>query len=142
MEQLMSIVHQIEIGAPVEVVFSLYEEVEAWPSWDSETTAVNLPGLTRDAQGWLKPRNGPKASIRVIDVIPNRSFIIEGKLPFCRMQFGHELKANATWTTATHWVRFVGPLAFVFRRLIGNGIDKTLPHTLEGLKRASEAKVR
>lgn len=138
----MSIVHQIEIDAPAEVVFALYEDVEAWPTWDSETTEVKLPGLKRDAQGWLKPRNGPKASIRVVDVIADRSFTIEGKLPFCRMQFGHELQAKATRTTATHWVRFVGPLAFVFRRLIGTGIDRTLPHTLEGLKRASEARIR
>ncbi len=137
----MSIIHKVEIDAPAEVIFALYADVEAWPIWDSETTAVELPGLHHDAEGWLKPRNGPKARIRVADVVPNRSFTIEGKLPFCRMQFGHELHGNAARTTATHWVKFVGPLGFVFRRLIGREIDRTLPHTLEGLKRASEQRV-
>lgn len=138
----MSIVHRIEIEAPAEVVFALYTEVEGWPSWDSETTAVDLPGLKHGAEGWLKPRNGPRARIRVVDVVPNRSFTVEGNLPLCRMQFGHELQAHATRTTATHWVTFRGPLAFVFRRLIGTGIDRSLPSTLEGLKRASEARTQ
>ena len=138
----MSILHQIEIDATAEVIFALYAEVEGWPSWDSETTAVSLPGLKHGAQGWLKPRNGPKARISVIDVVANQSFTVEGKLSFCRMQFGHELHAHEAQTTATHWVKFDGPLAFVLRRLIGTGIDQTQPHTLEGLKRASEARAQ
>lgn len=138
----MSILHQIEIDAPAEIIFALYADVEGWPSWDSETTAVKLPGLKHGATGWLKPRNGPKARIRVVDVVPNRSFTVEGALPFCRMQFGHELQGTKGRTTATHWVTFFGPLAFVFRRLIGTGIHRTLPNTLGGLKRASEERVR
>lgn len=135
----MSIVHRIDIDAPRKVVFALYEDVASWPRWDSETAEVRLPeGLQPGATGWLKPRQGPKASIRVAEVLPGKSFTIEGRLPLCRMQFGHELQGDADRTTATHWVRFTGPLAFLFRRVIGAGIDKTLPDTLTGLKRASE----
>ncbi|MBS1183505.1 MAG: Polyketide cyclase / dehydrase and lipid transport [Proteobacteria bacterium] len=139
----MSIAHRIDIDAPAEAVFALYAAVESWPDWDSETVAVHLPdGLRAGATGWLKPRSGPKANIRVAEVVPRRSFTIEGRLPLCRMLFGHELWGNAAQTTATHWVRFTGPLAFLFRRLIGAGIDATLPATLRGLKRASEGEGR
>lgn len=135
------IFHRIEIKAPPEVVFAHYQNVPTWPLWDSETSAVALANLHVGTEGWLKPRQGPKAAIRVAQCEPNHSFTIESQLPLCRMQFGHELhtsNTNADCTTATHWVRFSGPLAFVFRRLIGRSIDKTLPATLAGLKRASE----
>lgn len=131
--------HSIMISAPREVVFRLYRDVAAWPTWDKETIDVELKqGLQPGAAGWLKPRHGPKAEIRVKDVIPLESFTVEGQLPFCRMIFGHDLQSVSGQTSVTHWVRFEGPLAFLFQRLIGAGIDASLPSTLLGLKHASE----
>ncbi len=134
----MSIVHSIEVDAPRRQVFSLYADVGSWPAWDSETLAVQLPALRPGASGWLKPRQGPKANIRVSEVTPDTSFTVESRLPLCRMQFGHELDGEEGRTIVTHWVRFTGPLAPLFRRLIGRDIDRTLSRTLAGLKRASE----
>lgn len=135
----MSIIHKIDIDASKEAVFALYEDVKSWSLWDSETEAVHLAeGLRPGAEGWLKPRKGPKARIVVSEVVQGRSFTVLGLLPFCQMHFGHELESKGTRTTVTHWVRFTGPLAFLFRLMIGSGIDATLPNTLIGLKRASE----
>jgi hypothetical protein len=54
------------------------------------------------------------------------------------MTFVHELVANGSTTTATHRVIFTGLLAPLFGRLIGTGIQQTLPATMDGLKRAAE----
>ncbi|WP_199638812.1 SRPBCC family protein [Serratia sp. PAMC26656] len=135
----MSVVYSIEINAHASKIFALYTNIHSWPIWDSEVSAVHLPGLHLGVSGWLKPRQGPKSNIHVAEVVPNRSFTIESRLPLCRMQFGHELEGDENRTTVTHWVRFTGPLAFLFRQLIGKGIAQTLPKTLAGLKRASEA---
>jgi len=134
----MCIAHSIEIDAPRKKIFALYEDVGSWPIWDSEILAVHLPGLYPGASGWLRPRQGPKAKIYISEVVRDTSFTVEGLLPLCRMQFGHELDGDGDRTNVTHWVRFTGPLAPLFRRLIGRGIDRTLPHTLAGLKRTSE----
>lgn len=134
----MDISHSIRIVAPRDKVFALYADPASWPVWDSETVAVHLPSLGEGASGWLKPRQGPKAKIKVTEVTQDRSFTVESALPFCRIQFGHELAGEGSGTHVTHWVRFTGPLAPLFRRLIGNGIDRSLPDTLAGLKRASE----
>jgi hypothetical protein len=56
------------------------------------------------------------------------------------MVFGHELIQAGPLTTATHSVSFSGPLSVVFGILIGRGIRKTLPATLDGLKQAAEAR--
>jgi hypothetical protein len=88
----------------------------------------------------LKPRSGPKARIWVTEVTQDRSFTAESALPLCRMHFDHMLDETGGVTTATHALRFTGPLAFLFRRLIGTGIHRTLPTTLKGLKAAAEAR--
>ena len=135
----MTITHNIMIAAPRETVFALYKNVASSPVWDHETAEVSLPeGLLRGSAGWLKPRKGPRARVRVAEVVPGRSFTMEGFLPLCRMRFGHELDGEGEHTMATHWVRFSGPLSFLFRRVIGKGIDTSLPTTLRGLKEASE----
>ncbi|TYC67195.1 hypothetical protein FMN63_13955 [Stappia sp. BW2] len=136
----MTIIHSIAISAPRGEVFALYEDVASWPEWDCETQEVFLPdGLREGSTGWLIPRKGPKARVRVTEVVPGRSFTMEGQLPLCRMLFGHDLVGDDAQTTATHLVRFSGPLSFLFRRLIGKEIDATLPATLLGLKRAGES---
>jgi hypothetical protein len=135
----MQIVHAVRVEATPEAIFAFYADVRTWPRWDDETRAVHLPeGLEAGSKGWFQPRSGPKAKIRVLDVHKGRSFTIEGLLPLCRMLFGHELRVDAGQTIVTHSVRFRGPLAFLFRRVIGAGIDRTLPTTLQGLKRAVE----
>jgi hypothetical protein len=139
----MDFEHSIVIAAPTEVVFGLYANIALWPVWDPETVDVHLPqGLNVGAEGWLKPRVGPKAKICIKAVCPGRSFTVEGRLPLCRMVFGHELASVDGKTTATHSVRFDGPLAFLFRRLVGAGINATLPASLAGLKRESEKRAQ
>lgn len=135
----MKIIHKIDISAARQIVFSLYKDVNTWPLWDDEIVQVSLPkGLQVGSVGWIKPRNGLKLHIKVIEMTPDKSFTIEGRLPLCRVHFGHVLDTEHDRTRATHWVDFSGPLAFLFRRVMGNEINATLPHTMAGLKRASE----
>lgn len=134
-------IHHITIDQPAAAVFAAYADVASWPIWDSEVKEVLLPlGLTAGATGYLSPRKGPKAKISVVAVEPARGFTIQTRLPLCTMQFGHELTDAGGKTTAAHWLQFTGPLAFFFARLIGRGIEKTLPDTLAGLKAYCEAR--
>jgi hypothetical protein len=139
MGSAVEIVHKIKIHTSAAAVFSIYKNITSWPQWDTEVQAVSLSNdLEVGSHGWLKPRNGPKAAIRVIKVVQGISFTIEGQLPLCRMEFDHVLQEDEQGTIAIHSVHFRGPLAFFFRRVIGKQIDTTLPDTLAGLKRASE----
>ncbi len=127
------------MNCPPQTVFAAYSDVLSWPKWDSEVVDAQLSsGLTLGAAGYLKPKGGPKTTIKVVEVTQCRSFTIQSRLPLCIMQFGHEVIAVNGGTDVTHWVRFSGPLAFLFRRIIGAGINRTLPDTLKGLKRFCE----
>lgn len=127
------------IAAPVGQVFSLYVDVAGWSRWDQDVKSASIQGeFVSGARGTLQPTQGPKANIIFTEVVPNRSFTVESKLPLCVMRFEHELMGNTAQTKVVHRVLFKGILAPLFGRLIGNQIRKGLPHTLQGLKRAAE----
>ena len=130
---------QIAINATQEQIFAAYIDVATWSLWDSEVASVDLPdGLTHGASGYLKPTSGPKASIIVSDFDPPTSFSVTSALPLCKMTFEHKLSPLDHGTKAYHGIVFSGPLAAVFRFLIGRKITKTLPDTLNGLKKHVE----
>lgn len=130
---------QIVIAAPPEKVFALYESVTAWSSWDPDVKTSSIEGsFSSGASGSLQPSSGPKARIKFTEVMPNRSFTVETKLPLCVMRFEHELTFLPSGTNAKHRVTFQGLLSPFFGRVIGSQIRKGLPNTLQGLKRAAE----
>ena len=137
----MQFEQRILINAPVDKVFSLYADVSGWSSWDPDVKASYIDGqFSTGASGTLQPSSGPKAKITFTEVLQNRLFTVESKLPLCTMRFQHELSLVGNQTQALHRVSFVGFLAPLFGRLIGSQIRKGLPRTLEGLKRAAEHK--
>jgi hypothetical protein len=136
----MNFQHSVNIAAKPADIFNLYANVDGWPKWDPEVIESSIDGaFTSGAVGMIKPKGGPKSKIELIEVKPNEAFKIQCKLPLCVMTFGHELVSEGATTTATHRVTFTGLLAPLFGRLIGTGIQKTLPTTMQGLKRAAEA---
>lgn len=138
----MQIKASVEINTEPERVFRLYQDAARWGDWDPEVAGASLPdGLKLGSKGWLKPRSGPKANIQIVEVTQGMSFSVQARLPLCRMWFGHSLSSSSGSTVATHWVEFKGPLSFLFRYLVGRSIQASLPNTMQGLKRASEARV-
>jgi Polyketide cyclase / dehydrase and lipid transport len=139
----MNFQHSVLIDASPADIYTLYADVVRWPIWDSEVQESSISGVFETgATGSLKPKGGPKSKIFFTDVKPNTSFTVQSKLPLCTMTFEHELVPNGLSTTATHRVLFTGLLSPVFGRLIGNGIRRTLPETMRGLKRAAESNCR
>ncbi len=130
-----------QINASSATVFSLYANVPAWPTWDHDVKSATLNGpFVSGARGVITPNGGPKSEIVFVEVVANKKFIAQCKLPLCVMRFEHELdELSGAGTRATHRVIFQGFLAPLFGRLIGSGMRKTLPGALAGLKRAAEA---
>jgi len=136
----MQFEEQIIIAAPVHKVFALYADVKSWASWDPEVKSASIDGsFVSGSAGILAPTKGPKAKIFFTEIIPNRSFTVESKLPFCVMRFEHEIsEATDNTTKVVHRISFNGLMSPFFGRVIGSQIRKGLPQTLQGLKHAVE----
>ena len=135
----MKFEESIEIQAPAETVFALYADVSSWSSWDPDVRSSSIEGaFTSGATGRLKPSSGPEARISFTEIVIDKSFTVESKLPLCVMRFEHELSATSTGTKAIHRITFSGLFSPIFSRLIGGSIRKGLPQTMAGLKQAAE----
>jgi len=132
---------RIKIKAPPEAVFSLYENVSGWADWDPDVVSAAIEGeFQAGSAGKLKPAKGPEAKIVLTEVTKNTSFTTTSKLPLCTMRFEHELIPTKDETEVVHRVIFSGVLSPLFGFLIGSGIKKGLPSTLQGLKEQIDAK--
>ena len=137
----MQIEERIKIKATPEQIFTIYENVSEWSSWDPDVQSSSIDGKFKaGAKGKLKPTKGPEAKIDFTEVTRNKSFTTTSKLPLCTMSFEHELASTSEGTEVTHKVAFSGLLSPVFGRLIGRGIKKGLPATMLGLRNAAESK--
>lgn len=137
----MHIEQTITIKAMPEQIFPFYEDVSNWSSWEPDVQSSSIEGAFKvGAQGRLKPAKGPDAKIVLTEVTNNQSFTTISKLPLCTMRFVHELVPSSDGTVVSHRVIFSGLFAPLFGRLIGAGIKKGLPTTLQGLRDAVESK--
>lgn len=138
----MQIEFSTQINAPASAVFALYENVPQWTVWDTDVKSASIEGpFVSGAKGVIVPNGGPKSNIVFTEVIRNKGFTANCKLPLCGMRFEHELHAKDGGTHVTHRVIFSGLLAPLFGRLIGSGMRKTLPHVLAKLKEVAEKSV-
>jgi hypothetical protein len=129
----------IQVNAPAPTIFALYADVPNWPRWDTDVKLATLSGpFASGATGVVHPNGGPKSTLNFIEVRPNQGFVATCKLPLCVMRFEHELSPQGRGTQVTHRVLFQGLLAPLFGRLIGSGMQKTLPHALANLKKVAE----
>jgi hypothetical protein len=131
---------KISITSSPEKIFGFYADVEGWSLWDPDVKKSSIEGeFVSGAQGTLLPSKGPQARVFFTEVIPNSSFTVESKLPFCTMRFEHEITNTHNGSVGVvHRVSFRGFLAPLFGRLIGSQIEKGFPNTLLGLKKAAE----
>jgi hypothetical protein len=137
----MYIEHSQRVTATPARIFALYADVANWTQWDPDLKASSIDGaFASGTTGTVEPKSGPKSKVLFTDVQPDRGFAVECKLPLCLMRFEHSLKPAGGATLVTHGVRFSGPLAWFFGRVIGNGMKKSLPHAVSSLQAVAERK--
>ena len=129
----------ISISADPSTVFEAYKDVSGWSQWDPETESASIDGaFSVGTSGKIKPKGSPESKITIVEVTENKSFTVECTLPLCKMQFAHLMSPNEKGTEVINQLEFSGLLGPVFGRLFGKGINKSIPESLNGLKKYVE----
>ena len=132
--------HRISVAALPERIFSIYEDVPNWHTWDPDTKSASLDGPFQvGSRGKLTPSKGSTVPMVLTAVVPNRSFTAESKIPFFRMVFEHELLPRESTTEVVHRVTFSGLLSVLLGRLLAKQLNIGLPRTLANIKQLAEA---
>ncbi|MFV0407419.1 MAG: hypothetical protein ACK5LN_11485 [Propioniciclava sp.] len=119
-----------------QVVWERWTNIEKWPADTPTIVRAQLNGpVAQGAVGWMKPRRGPRASFRIVEV--NRMaghFEIEAKLLLGRITIERFLNRSESgpdgaWML-THRVVFSGPMARIWNRVIGRNLTRIVPEVL------------
>ena len=130
----------ITIDAPIEVVWSVFTDVERWPTWASSFTSVELiDGPMRlGARARIQQPRLPTVIWEVTSWEPGRSWTWTATTPGARTEASHVLTRVDNGTLAEQAIRPSGPIgrlaAFVLRSLT----RRYLAIEAAGLKQRSE----
>jgi hypothetical protein len=137
----MQIERSIMINAAPVTIFSIYEEVDRWNTWDPETRSAILDGpFAVGSRGHLVPTKGRGVPMIVTKVRPQQCFTVESRIPFFRMVFDHEIEMVDGGSLVTHRVTFSGALTALIGRMLCRRLHASLPVTLNRLKALAESR--
>ena len=140
----MRIEHSIDIAAPVERVWELTLDVEAWPQHSSTITSVERLDDGPLAVGSTARVKQPAQPTRIWTVTalePTRRFAWATRAMGTTMTGGHELAPTEGGMRNTLTVDIEGPLAPLVGLLIRRPIRKAISTENEGFKSAAESAV-
>lgn len=115
--------------SPAEVWREAYADAEAWPKWNAEIKRANLRGpLELGAEAKIVFGTGLRLRFRVVEFEDGRLFTDESRLPGARMGHRHLVEPTETGgSRLTNTIYIEGPLAPVWRRIMGPAATRTLP---------------
>ena len=126
-------------SAEKEKIWNLWIDVNRWNVWDKEVEYAEILGsFDKGTKGILKPKNGPKTTFEIVECQNFKSFKTRSILPFCQMDFIHQLNEKDNQLEISHRVEMTGFMAFLFSKIIGKNIEKGLPKAVETLVNLAE----
>jgi len=136
---MWSIEETIVIDAPAEIVWELWTDVEHWNVWDHGIAWSRIEGaFEKGAHGVLKPKSGPKSKFTLVEVQKGKRFKDISRLPLCTIEFDHQLTPEQGRVRVTHSISLVGPLSFLFTRILGKQFSHDLAAAVKTLASLAE----
>jgi hypothetical protein len=106
----------LEAGvSPASVWQQAYADAAAWPKWNAEIKRKIVFGT------------GLRLRFGVVEFEEGRLFTDESRLPGARMGHRHLVEPTESGSRLTNTIYIEGPLAPVWRRIIGPAAARTLP---------------
>jgi hypothetical protein len=117
-----------------------YADADAWPSWNSEIKRASLDRpLALGVTARIVFRTGLRLRFKVVEYEDGRLFTDEARLPGARMGHRHLVEANGGGgCRLTNTIYLEGPLAPLWRRVLGPAAARSLPDAQRAVVTLSE----
>jgi hypothetical protein len=122
-------------------VWRRYVDVANWRDWSVEGVQWSrLDGpFEVGTKGKSKPPRLPAGSFRLVEVVPERLYRSETRLPGARLLFEHEIEPADAGVTITHRAILDGPMTRVWLPILRKSIESGLPAGVERLAELAAA---
>jgi polyketide cyclase/dehydrase/lipid transport protein len=125
--------HTVEAHVTAEAIWSLYEDVETWPSWDAQAERITRDGpFATGSTGTMKFRDQGPLPYRLTKVEPRREFVDETPVGDIVVRVAHLLEPlSSGQLRITYAAEIDGPKQQTER--IGPAITADFPATIDSL---------
>ncbi|MEV6555286.1 hypothetical protein AB0M22_06205 [Nocardia sp. NPDC051756] len=134
---IIATAHATSTAAPA-AFFARWAAMATWPEWNNDTEWVRLDGpFVQGATGVLKPKGGPKVPF-VVERLDDTEFVDVSKLLGARLTFDHQISAADGRTTISVTVSIDGPLRWLWTKIMGRDLAKSVRPDLDALITVAE----
>lgn len=114
-------------GLTAAKVWKVWSNVNQWSTWQRDLDYAKLEGEFKTGNTFLlKPKGGPRVRIHLLEAVPNRGFIDLTRFPMARMYGSHQFEERDGELELTTTISMEGPLAFLWRKIVGEGVVESL----------------
>ncbi len=115
-----------------EQLWKLFSDVNQWHTWDQGIEFARMEGAFKKGNHFLlKLKNGPKVKIELVETVENRRFMDYTRFPLAKMYGDHTFEDTPDGLKITTTMTVKGPLAFLWKKLVAQGIVNGLPHEMQ-----------
>ncbi len=115
-----------------EQLWRLFANVDQWHTWDEGVEYAKLEGKFEQGNHFiLKPKGGPKVKIKLVETVENRKFVDMTTFPLAKMYGEHTFEDTADGLKITTTMKVEGPLGFLWRKIVAQGIADAIPHEMQ-----------
>jgi Polyketide cyclase / dehydrase and lipid transport len=134
--------YTVAINNTVDKVWQILVDVALWHKWDTELKEANLEGdFVLNAKGTFIPKKGPKLKFYISEIISNKSYTFNTKMPIGELVIKRTLTAENEVVYFTDDIAFTGFLKFVFGIMLGGQFRKVLPEVMDNFKKLAEKNI-
>jgi hypothetical protein len=109
-------------------IWQVLTDVENWKEWIGGIEYSTINGSFENGTLiTIKNIKAPKATNTLKDVVVNKAFTLQSKLPLCTMDGLHEIIKENNVLKIRLRIKIYGALSFIFRSIFGKKLIKSLP---------------
>ena len=109
-------------------IWQVLTDVDNWKEWIGGIEYSTIQGSFEDGTLiTIKNIKAPKATNILKDIIVNKSFTLQSKLPFCTMDGTHEIVKEDDMVKIKLGIKMEGAFSFIFKSIFGKKLTSSLP---------------
>jgi hypothetical protein len=121
-------------GIAVDRLWNVWSDVDAWHTWQLDLDHAKLDGpFAAGSTFRLKPKGGPRVRIALLTVEPNQRFVDLTRFPLAKMYGEHQFITRGDEIEIRTSVTVRGPLGFLWRKLVAEGVARSLEEQTRSL---------
>jgi uncharacterized protein YndB with AHSA1/START domain len=129
---------EIEVAAPVEVVWSVLTDFERWPKWNPAVKSLSLEGGVSEGSTFRWKAGPGKITSTIGRVESLRLIAWTGRTLGIGAVHAWQLERSAAGTVVRTEEAFQGPFARLLRRSLQKTLQSSLENDLQALKAEAE----